>query len=160
MERAIAMGGGRGSSLLAVPVQGRLPQARGEIALGSQTLASLHARVGATAQVSMPGQRPVRFQIVGTAIFPSLSDALGLGHGAGITLAGLHRLPGVPPVPLDALLVRFRTDPQARTDALASRAARAGPFIVRGPATPTDLVNFGRVRNLPMLLGIAPARDR
>jgi ABC-type lipoprotein release transport system permease subunit len=152
---AIAMGGGRGSSLLAVPVQGRLPQARGEIALGSQTLASLHARVGATAQVSMPGQRPVRFQIVGTAIFPSLSDALGLGHGAGITLAGLHRLPGVPPVPLDALLVRFRTDPQARTDALASRAARAGPFIVRGPATPTDLVNFGRVRNLPMLLGIA-----
>jgi hypothetical protein len=154
---AIAMGGGRGSSLLAVPVQGRLPQARGEIALGPQTLASVHARVGATAQVSLPGQRPVRFQIIGTAIFPGLSDALGLGHGAGLTLAGLHRLPGVPPVPLDTLLVRFRpgADPQARTDTLASLAARAGPFIVQGPATPTDLVNFGRVRNLPMLLGIA-----
>jgi hypothetical protein len=38
---------------------------------------------------------------------------------------------------------------------LTSRVARAGPFAVRGPATPTDLVNFGRVRNLPMLLGIA-----
>jgi FtsX-like permease family len=154
---AIAMSGGRGPSLLAVPVQGRLPQARGEIALGPQTLASMHARVGATALVSLPGQRPVRFRVVGTAIFPSLSDALGLGHGAGLTLAGLHRLPGVPPVPLDTLLVRFRpgTDPQAITDTLASQAARAGPFIVQGPATPTDLVNFGRVRNLPMLLGIA-----
>jgi hypothetical protein len=154
---AIAMGGGRGSSLLAVPVQGRLPQARGEIALGPQTLASMHVRVGASAQVSLPGQRPVRFRIVGTAIFPSLSDALGLGHGAGLTLAGLHRLPGVPPVPFDTLLVRFRpgTDPQARTGTLASQAARAGPFVVQGPATPTDLVNFGRVRNLPMLLGIA-----
>jgi FtsX-like permease family len=103
----------------------------------------------------VPPFRPVRFRIVGTAIFPSMSDALGLGRGAGLTLAGLHRLPGVPPVPPDALLVRFRTDPQASTDTLASRAARAGPFVVQGPGTPTDLVNFGRVGNLPMLLGIA-----
>jgi ABC-type lipoprotein release transport system permease subunit len=38
---------------------------------------------------------------------------------------------------------------------LASRVARAGPFQAQGPPTPTDLVDFGRVRNLPMLLGIA-----
>lgn len=154
---AIAMGQGRGPSLMAVPIQGRLPRAGNEITVGPQTLTLLHARVGASAQVSMPGQRPVRFRIVGTAIFPTLSDALGLGHGAGITLAGLRRVPGVPPVPPDTLLVRFRpgTDPQAATATLASQAARGGPFIVEGPATPTDLVNFGQVRNLPMLLGIA-----
>jgi FtsX-like permease family len=152
---AIVMSQGRGSSLLAVPVQGRLPRAAGEIALGPQTLASAHARVGAIVQVSLPGQRPARFKIVGTAIFPSMSDALGLGRGAGLTVAGMRRLPGLPPVPPDALLVRFRTDPQARTDTLAAQATRAGPFVVQGPATPTDLVNFGRVGNLPMLLGIA-----
>jgi putative ABC transport system permease protein len=154
---AIVMGQGRGPSLMGVPVQGRLPRARDEITLGPQTLASMRTRVGAIAQVSMPGQRPVRFRIVGTAIFPTLSDALGLGQGAALTLAGLRRLPGVPAAPLDALLVRFGsgTDPQAATGTLTSRAARAGPFIVQGLATPTDLVNFGRVRSLPMLLGIA-----
>jgi putative ABC transport system permease protein len=154
---AIVMGQGRGPSLMGVPVQGRLPRARDEITLGPQTLASMRTRVGAIAQVSMPGQRPVRFRIVGTAIFPTLSDALGLGQGAALTLAGLRRLPGVPAAPLDALLVRFGsgTDPQAATGTLTSQAARAGPFIVQGPATPTDLVNFGRVRSLPMLLGIA-----
>ena len=154
---AIVMGQGRGPSLMGVPVQGRLPRARDEITLGPQTLALMRTRVGAIAQVSMPGQRPARFRIVGTAIFPTLSDALGLGQGAALTLAGLHRLPGVPAAPLDTLLVRFRpgTDPRAATGTLASQAARAGPFIVQGPATPTDLVNFGRVRGLPMLLGIA-----
>ena len=154
---AIVMGQGRGPSLMGVPVQGRLPQAPDEITLGPQTLASMRTRVGAIAQVSMPGQRPVRFRIVGTAIFPTLSDALGLGQRAALTLAGLRRLPGVPAAPLDALLVRFGsgTDPQAATGTLTSQAARAGPFIVQGPAAPTDLVNFGRVRSLPMLLGVA-----
>jgi hypothetical protein len=154
---AIAMGQGHGPSLLAVPVQGRLPQARDEIALGPQTLASTHARVGATAQVSLPGQRPVRFRIVGTAIFPSLSDAMGLGRGAALTLGAARYLPGMPAAPPDTLLVRFRpgADSRAAMSTLTSRVARAGPFIVHGPATPTDLVSFGGVRNLPMLLGLA-----
>ena len=30
-----------------------------------------------------------------------------------------------------------------------------GPFSVSGPAIPTDLVNFGRVQDLPLLLGVA-----
>ena len=49
----IAMSRGRGPSLMAAPVQGRLPQAAGEIALGTRTLASAHTRVGATVQVSV-----------------------------------------------------------------------------------------------------------
>ena len=32
---------------------------------------------------------------------------------------------------------------------------RAGSFTAQGPPTPADLVNFGRVRELPTLLGIA-----
>jgi putative ABC transport system permease protein len=142
---------------MAAPVQGRLPRGPGEITLGTRTLASAHTRVGATALVSVPGQRPVRFRIVGTAVFPPLSDGPGLGQGAALTLAGARHLPGVPAVPLDALLVRFRpgADPRTAIGTLTSRVTRAGPFNVQEPATPTDLVNFGRVRNLPMLLGTA-----
>ena len=153
----IAMSRGRGPSLMAAPVQGRLPRGPGEITLGTRTLASAHTRVGATALVSVPGQRPVRFRIVGTAVFPPLSDGPGLGQGAALTLAGARHLPGVPAVPLDALLVRFRpgADPRTAIGTLTSQVTRAGPFNVQEPATPTDLVNFGQVRNLPMLLGTA-----
>jgi putative ABC transport system permease protein len=156
---AIAMSNGRGPSLMATPVQGRLPQRQDEITLGAQTLASTHTRIGGIAQVSMPGQHPVPFRIVGAAVYPALSDALGLGQGAALTVGGVHRLlpSGMRAPPFDALLVRFRSDISAQDgrDALASRVARAGPFIVQEPPTPAALVNFGRVRNLPMLLGIA-----
>ena len=153
----IAMTSGRGPALMAAPVEGRLPRGPGEIALGTRTLASAHTRVGATVLVSYLSQRPVRFRIVGTAIFPALSDGLGLGQGAGLTVSGARQVPGVLAVPLDTLLVRFRpgADPRTAMDTLTARVTRAGPFAVQGPPTPTDLVNFGRVRNLPMLLGIA-----
>ena len=153
----IAMSGNRGPPLMAVPAQGRLPRSRGEIALGARTLAAAHTRVGATVLVSAAGGHPARLRIVGTAIFPSLSDAMGLGQGAALTLDGALHLPGVPAAPPDALLVRFRSDAgsQAAMRTLTSRVAGAGPFIAQGPPTPADLVDFGRVRNLPMLLGLA-----
>jgi hypothetical protein len=37
-------------------------------------------------QVSLESQRPARFTIVGAAIYPTFSDALGLGQGAALTL--------------------------------------------------------------------------
>jgi hypothetical protein len=154
----IAMRAGRGPALMAVPVQGRLPRARGEIALGRQTLAAAHAHVGGTAEVGLLGGRPVRMRVVGAAIFPSLSDALGLGQGAALTLGSALQLPGVPaaPPPLDALLVRFHSRPgQPAGRRFASQVARAGPFVARGPPAPVDLVNFGQERDLPMLLGVA-----
>lgn len=84
---------------------------------------------------------------------------LGLGRGVVFTVEGLRDLlpPGVPAPPFDTLLVRFRPGigPQAAIDALASRVARAGAFTVTASATPTDLVNFGRVQDLPFLLGAA-----
>ena len=153
----IAMNSGRGPSLMAAPVEGRLPRGPGEITLGTRTLAVTHTHVGGTVPVSYLSQGPVRFRIVGTAIFPALSDGLGLGQGAAFTVSGARQVPGVPAVPLYTLLVRFRpgADPRTAMGTLTSRVTRAGPFAVQGPPTPTDLVNFGRVRNLPMLLGIA-----
>jgi ABC-type lipoprotein release transport system permease subunit len=155
----IAMSQRRGPSLMPPPVQGRLPQRPDEIALGAQTLAAMHAHVGGTAPASMLGSAPRRLKIVGATVFPALSDGLGLGQGAALTISAMrHLLPhGQHPPPFDTLLVRFHPNigAQAGRDALALREAHAGPFIVLAAETPTDLVNFGRVQNLPMLLGIA-----
>jgi hypothetical protein len=155
----IAMLPGHGGSLLPVPVQGHLPTGADQIALGEHTLAAIHARIGSVIEVSLASFPPSRLRIVGTAVFPTLSDALGLGKGVALTVSGLRRLlpSGLPAPPLDTLLVRFRpsADAEAGVNALAVREARLGPYVVQGPATPTDLVNFGRVQDLPLLLGVA-----
>jgi FtsX-like permease family len=156
---AIAISPGHGGSFMPTPAEGRLPRAQDEIALGARTLRAIRSHVGATVTVSLAGFRPARLKVVGAAVFPTLSDVLGLGSGSTMTVGGLrHLLPrGVPFPPFDTLLVRFRprVGVQAGIDALAGRIARHGPFSVSGPATPTDLVNFGRVQDLPFLLGMA-----
>jgi hypothetical protein len=95
--------------------------------------------------------------IVGTTVFPTLSDTLGLGTGAALTPAGLQYLaPATTQIPPPAaVFVRFRpgVEPQAGRKDLAARLARAGSFTVDGPATPTDLLNFGQVQDLPQVLG-------
>ena len=156
---AIAMPPGHHGSLLPVPLQGHLPDGPGQIALGQRTLAATRSHIGGTTEVSLAGARPHRLRIVGTAVFPTLSDVLGLGKGAALTVTGLTSLlpRGVLAPPPFTLLVRFRRPANAPADlaALAASEARAGPFVVQGPATPTDLVNFGRVQDLPLLLGAA-----
>jgi putative ABC transport system permease protein len=150
---------GHDRSFLPTPTQGRLPRMPGEITLGARTLAEIHSHVGATVTVTLAGSRPARFKVVGAAVFPTLSDELGLGLGGILTVGGLRQFlpPGVPPPPGDSLLVRFRPQVgvQAGVDALAGRLTPRGPFSVSGPAIPTDLVNFGRVQDLPLLLGAA-----
>jgi FtsX-like permease family len=154
----IAISPGHGS-FLPTPTEGHLPRTPGQIALGARTLRAIRSHVGAAVTVSLAGFRPARLTVVGAAVFPTLSDRLGLGSGSVLTVGGLrHLLPrGVPFPPFDTLLVRFRprAGVQAGVDALAGRVSRDGPYSVSGPATPTDLVNFGRVQDLPFLLGMA-----
>jgi hypothetical protein len=151
------MNPGHGGSQPPVPVTGRLPVRPGEIALGARTLAAVHSRVGATVQVSLAGGRPVPVKVVGTAVFPAFSDTLNLGKGSALTIGGLLRLvgPAFSTPPPDHVLVRFLPggSQAAETSALAARLDRLGPFVVQQPATPTDLVNFGRVQGMPLLLG-------
>jgi hypothetical protein len=153
----------RGASFIPAPVTGRLPKSGREIVLGTRTLRHLHAQVGATIRVSIPDldTRPRPMTIVGTTVFPALSDTLGLGTGAALTPAGLRYLvPAETTMPSPAaVFVRFRpgVEPQAGRQDLAARLAEAGSFTVDGPATPTDLLNFGQVQDLPQVLGIGLA---
>ena len=152
-----------GMSFVLPPATGRLPRGSQEIALGTKTLRQLHARVGATIQVSVTvPNAPVRpMTVVGTTVFPTLSDTLGLGTGAALTRDGVrHLLPAeVENPPPAVVFVRFRpgAGPEAGRQALAARLARLGSFTVDGPATPTDLLNFGQVQDLPQVLGIGLA---
>ena len=156
---SIALLPGHNATLLPVLRQGHLPRGPGEIAVGTRTLAATHANLGETVNVSLGGFRTHPLKIVGTAVFPTLGDVLGLGKGATLTVGGLRMLlpPSVPPPPLDTLLVRFRPGAggQAGLNDFATRMGRLGPFATQGPAAPTDVVNFGRVQQLPLLLGIA-----
>jgi FtsX-like permease family len=149
-----------GGLLIAVPVQGRLPDQAGEITLGQRTLAAIHARIGETVEVSIAGSRQ-QFPrtITGTAVFPAVADTTELGVGAELTAAGLHGLvpPSVPLPPFTAVMIRFRPgiSQPAGIGALAMRVDRLGPFGVMAPPDPADLVNFGEVQALPLLAGIA-----
>jgi ABC-type lipoprotein release transport system permease subunit len=158
---AIALPVPGGTLFIPAPVTGRLPATSREIALGTRTLRQLHARIGATIQVSLSEYPAQPMTIVGTTVFPTLSDTLGLGTGAALTPGGLHYLlpaKATMPPPGD-VFVRFRpgVGPQAGRQALAARLARLGSFTVDGPATPTDLLNFGQVQDLPQVLGIGLA---
>jgi putative ABC transport system permease protein len=154
---AIALPLPGGTPFVPEPAAGRLPRTSQEIALGAKTLRELHARIGITIRVSLDNAPPRPMTIVGTTVFPSLSDRLGLGTGAALTPGGLHHLlpPKAPFVPPGDVLIRFRPgiNPQAGRHALTTQLARLGSFTVDGPATPTDLVNFGKVQDLPQALG-------
>ena len=88
-----------------MPVRGRLPRGPDEITVGEKTLAAVHARIGQTVAVSLDGFRPGRYRIVGTAVFPNISDSLSLGRGATLSVPGLRRLlpPSLSAPPLDTL---------------------------------------------------------
>jgi putative ABC transport system permease protein len=144
-----------GASLMPTPLAGRLPAAPDEIMLGARTMADAHVRLGDLIHASLAGGPPISFRIVGQGVFPSLSDALGLGKGAATTTGALERAlsPGVPTPPLEIGLIRFRpgVDKAAAIAALDRLVTDTGNTVV-APAKPVDLVNFGRVQSLPVLL--------
>jgi hypothetical protein len=157
---AITTGPGPDGSLAAVPLQGDPPRQAGDIVLGQRTLAAIHARIGETVNVSVAGlRRYVPRKIVGTAVFPALGDTTELGNGAELTVGGLLGLapPSLPFPPFTGLVVRFRSgiNQQQEIGALATRVDRLGPFAVAGPSTPADLLNFGQMQDLPLLLGLS-----
>jgi hypothetical protein len=155
---AITNGPGPDGSLAAVQADGARPLRDDEIVLGRRTLAAIGRQIGQTVTVSIVGtQRRATMRIVGTAIFPPMDDTLVLGTGAELTVGGLREiLPSASVPPPDAFLVRFRPGvsvPRATAD-LSARLDRAGPFVVIGPGTPADLVNFGQLQGLPLALGL------
>jgi len=158
----VPVGGRDAGSLLPVLVAGHLPRGAHQILLGERTLAAARARIGTVLTVTLPGfGRRQRLTVVGVGVFPTLGDTIGLGTGAEFTPAALDGLvpPGLRLPPFDGLLVRFKpgVNPAAGVTALDARLQRLGPIAVEEQGPPVDLLNFGEVQSLPLLLGGALA---
>ena len=129
-----------------------------EIVVGSRTLDELGVGIGDTISVRLQGSAAARFRVVGTAVIPPVSDVARLGEGAVVTLAGARRLfPALDEVEPPVLYLRL-DDPSTRDEALGAltRALDLDPDALdteRSDSDETfDLVSFGRVERMPLLL--------
>ncbi len=146
---AIAMDVVRGS-VLPPASEGRQPSAPDEIALGGKTLDALHKHVGDSVVLDVDGLGSAEVRIVGQVVLPPVGDNGVFGEGAILPYQALLRaVPDGPPP--NAVLVRFSSD-AARRDGLAALRADLPYVQVYQPGTPIDIVDFGRVRSIPMLL--------
>ena len=157
---AMTTGPGPDGHLAAAPLRGGPPASASQIVLGQRTLAAVHAAVGDTVTVSIAGlPQHVKMRVAGTAVFPAFGDTTQLGTGAEISVAGLNALKpaSVQLPPVGTVLVAFQAgvSPAAGIDALSKRLEALGPYAVLAPDTPADLVNFGELQDLPLLVGLA-----
>jgi len=147
----------RGSSLQPTLLTGRLPVADDEVALGTLDLKQLHVHLGDTVPLVIAGVGESRpYHVVGTAVFPNLGDHVNLGRGVDLTIGALRAVVGSQSPPVDTILVRFRpgTDRQAALARLDQAVGQGSPDLnAVAPPQPVDLVNFGRVQYLPLLVG-------
>jgi ABC-type lipoprotein release transport system permease subunit len=161
--QAMALSPLRGDVLPPV-VTGRRPSRADEIALGGRTLRALRAAVGDTVGVTIGGTaRPMR--VVGRIVIPA-PTAGEVGEQA------LLDYESIKPAFVDAdeeqgasiVLVRFTegTDIDRALERLEvalfpeeTRSFFDIADIALRPQAPVDVVNFGRVENLPFVLGAA-----
>ena len=153
---AMAVEAFRGPLLQPTIVTGHSPTSHDEIVLGARDLQRLHLHVGDTLHIRVAGlDDPHPLRVVGTAIFPVLSDSLGLGQGAQVTVHTLSQTVGRATPPPDTILVRFRpgTNQSVAIDRLSREIGPTSGISVSPPQQPVDLINFGRVQNLPLIVG-------
>ena len=138
---------------------GRAPVRAWEIALGTHTLESLHKRIGDRVDVSLgTGEKGVSMRVVGRSVTPLFYGEARLGEGALLTFDNAKRLdPKGEFVTSSDAVVRWaagadRAAKQRRVLARLSKVAGRS-LVVLPTEKPTDIVNFGRVQSMPLLLG-------
>jgi hypothetical protein len=139
-----------------VVIEGRAPRGPDEVALGNETMRKAHAHVGSTVtmRITVIAPQPAPFRVVGRVVVPAHSNTARLGSGAFLDISAEARVipPGIQPPALTEVAVRFAPGVD-RAAAVAAIARKLGPdYDVTGPVRPVDLVNFGRVQNLPLIL--------
>jgi ABC-type antimicrobial peptide transport system permease subunit len=162
----------RGQSYLTL-LAGHLPSGPGQIALGAQTLRSLHRQLGQTVQVTANGYGVVvthttgPLRIVGEVIFASLGRRGGftgtdLGNGALVSTS-LLSIPfpqtGCTTTCYNFILLRYRpgTSPAAAAARLIAAVTRLGcppgSCSVAGDQRPLDIQGYTGIRDTPLILG-------
>jgi hypothetical protein len=141
----------------AAMLSGRVPAGADQVAFGANTAAQLGVRSGATltGNAEHPDAPQVPVRMVGTAVLPPGDVSAHLGDGVIVTRQALVRLAGGQARSPYVVAVTFRpgAGPAAEVRLDRRLAAVDENFYTQAPATPTDLVNFGQIQELPVILG-------
>lgn len=132
-------------------VEGRAPVTPDEIALGARSLEAVGAGVGGYVDVAPAGEPALRMRVVGRAVLPTLSSNARLGTGAMMVASAGPRLFDDDLGGDLFVAVAAGSDPQAVL-ADVNKSLDSEAYIVERGAT-ADLVNFGRVEKIPLVLG-------
>jgi ABC-type lipoprotein release transport system permease subunit len=147
-------------SIMPPLLDGRSPEGAGadrEIVLGAKTLKGTGAHLGDVIAVHVQGQSKISLdmRIVGVAVFPPTGADAGLGKGALVNPGAATTLVGgalTEGLRFDnELLVRFAPGIDKRA-AFADFQRQLDPEARLAHPIPADIVNFGRVGNLPILM--------
>lgn len=137
-------------------LEGRRPAGPGEVALGTKTMRRAGVEIGDTVEVGLSGLPARRLVVVGRTVLPQPVETR-LGEGVLLTQAAMRRLlAGNPSLAETAVAtdVYVRLEPGAERGAVISalRPRFSEVFSVIENEKPVDIVNFGRVQSLPILL--------
>lgn len=144
-----------------VVLEGRAPVAAGELALGTRTMRDLHLHVGEIVTAGLSGAVPGPMRVVGRIVLQPVNSgsqtnfvttsALRLGDGALATYSGTGAA-GQGSLPPAQAFIRFAPgvdQAQVLTEVVHTIGGDAGTTIF---APPLDIVAFGQVKNLPLIL--------
>jgi ABC-type lipoprotein release transport system permease subunit len=135
--------------------RGRYPNRDGEIALGARTRRAADAAIGDRVRVSA-GSTTLDLTVVGDVVVPAFDPSTQLGTGALLTADGARRL--VDDLSVGTLFVNIRDGVDLADVVGDLNEELENPVYVLDSAAASDLVNFGRVDELPMVLaGIVAA---
>lgn len=143
-------------------VEGRFPTAADEIALGSETMRRIDARIGSTVQVSSGGDfegvatsPALPYRVVGRAAVPQFFFAqTEPGRGAVLSFEGLERLPrGEGDFSGAAFFVNFKPGVD-RDEALRRLVERLRPFepFPLPSRRGASVSNLSRITDVPLVL--------
>jgi hypothetical protein len=145
--------------------EGRRPSSSGEVALGAKTMRELGVELGDTIEARSETGNSERLAVVGEAVLPTLADRVQLGAGGYATIYTVLRLEGKPPEDAARGVLFLALDPRTDREALFASlkaevctGAELSCELFQLPVDdPTDIVNFGRVRSTPLVLGFVLA---
>jgi hypothetical protein len=142
-----------------VLINGRPPELPTEVGLGLNTMRDADVKPGDTVNLrisAVAGSRNRSYKIVGAVVLPPTADTARLGSGAVITRQGVERMVprGFPIPPPTELYLMFApgVDKEAALADIMANPRIKDDYDSVAESQPTDLVNFGEVRNLPLLL--------
>lgn len=136
-------------------IDGREPSGRDEVALGAATQDAIGKHIGDWVRIR-ERRAPLRFHVVGTAVFPSPQsfDAQPLADGVAMSTAGMLRLAKNP----DDLNSNLVADLAGGIDPRSLPSAGKGIKKIDGgvlilPAVPVEIARIQQLDNLPTVLG-------